>query len=216
MATILTELQSNFLSAFFRLTQDFYLTGGTALSAFYLEHRFSVDLDLFTQEEAAFPKVEALVKEASAKLGIASVPVEITSFFKHFRVGPREHPLTLHFSKDVAFRIKPPNRFGDILVDALEDIAANKICAALGRTEIKDLIDLYFLEPAGYSIPSYFEAAQQKDGGLAHETLAFTLSQFEILEIPAFMLKPVAVEDLKQFLETTIAWLIRQAPPPSQ
>ncbi len=216
MATILTALQSDFLSAFFQLAQGFYLTGGTALSAFYLQHRFSVDLDLFTNDDAIFPQAEALVKETSARLGIASVPVERTSFFKHFRVGPKEAPLTLHFAKDVSFRIKPPNRFGDILVDAIEDIAANKICAALGRTEIKDLIDLYFLDQAGYSIPKYFDAAQQKDGGLAYETLAFTLSQFEILEIPAFMIIPVAVEDLKQFLENTISWLIRQAPPPSQ
>ncbi|MEK7727648.1 MAG: nucleotidyl transferase AbiEii/AbiGii toxin family protein [candidate division KSB1 bacterium] len=216
MATILTALQNDFLRAFFQLAQGFYLTGGTALSAFYLQHRFSVDLDLFTNDAATFPHAEALVKETSAKLGIAYVPVEITSFFKHFRVGPKEAPLTLHFAKDVPFRIKPPNRFGDVLVDALEDIAANKICAALGRTEIKDLIDLYFLDQAGYSIPKYFDAAQQKDGGLAYETLAFTLSQFEILEIPTFMIIPVAVEDLKQFLENTISWLIRQEPPPSQ
>lgn len=216
MATILTELQSNFLRAFFQLDQDFYLTGGTALSAFYLQHRFSVDLDLFTHDDAAFPKAEALVRETSARLGIAFAPVEITSFFKHFRVGPQEAPLTLHFSKDVPFQIKPPNRFGDILVDAIEDITANKICAALGRTEIKDLIDLYFLDQASYAIPNYFDAAGQKDGGLAHETLAFTLSQFEIFEIPAFMIKPITVEDLNQFLETTIAWLIRQSPPPKQ
>lgn len=92
MATILNELQSNFLRTFFQLAQGFYLTGGTALSAFYLRHRFSVELALFTHDDAAFPRVEALVRETSARLGIASVPVEITSFFKHFRVGPKKRP----------------------------------------------------------------------------------------------------------------------------
>ncbi len=36
MPTILAPLQNSFLAEFFHLTQDFYLTGGTALSAFFL------------------------------------------------------------------------------------------------------------------------------------------------------------------------------------
>lgn len=215
MAAILNELQANFLKAFFTLAKSFYLTGGTALSAFYLQHRYSVDLDLFTRDIPAFQRAEGLVDEACTQLGISSHPVEITPFFKHFLVGPPGNPLTLHFSKDVLFRVKPPSRFGDILVDSIEDIAANKICAALGRTEIKDLIDLYFLDVAGHSISAYFDLAQQKDGGLAYETLAFTLSQFDILTVPSFMIKPVTVDDLKQYLETTIEWLIRKSSPPT-
>ena len=48
---ILTELQKKMLEIFFsvpELKEHFYLTGGTALSAFYLQHRLSDDLDLFT------------------------------------------------------------------------------------------------------------------------------------------------------------------------
>ncbi|MGI0013829.1 MAG: nucleotidyl transferase AbiEii/AbiGii toxin family protein [Nitrososphaera sp.] len=215
MAAILTQFQSNFLNAFFRLAQSFYLTGGTALSAFYLQHRHSVDLDLFTRDESAFEKAGDYVNAACVKLSIPFLPVEITSFFKHFRVGPKENPLTLHFSKDVPFHIKPPNRFGEILVDSIEDITTNKICATLGRTEIKDLIDLYFLDKAGHSVAGYFELAQQKDGGLAYETLAYTLSQFKISKIPSFMIKLLTVDDLNQYQETTIEWLLRKAAPPS-
>lgn len=120
-----------------------------------------------------------------------------------------------HFSKDYATHIKPPKQFEGILVDSIEDITANKICAALGRTEIKDLVDLYFLDKAGYSIPNYFDTAQQKDGGLAYETLAYTLSQFDISVIPSFMIKPLTVDDLRQYRDTTIAWLILKSTPPS-
>jgi predicted nucleotidyltransferase component of viral defense system len=42
---ILTPLQEAVLHALFSLTDAFYLTGGTALSAYYLEHRLSIDLD---------------------------------------------------------------------------------------------------------------------------------------------------------------------------
>jgi len=45
------------------LRSQFYFTGGTALSAFYLNHRESEDLDFFSQKE--FPSDE-IVKRVSA------------------------------------------------------------------------------------------------------------------------------------------------------
>ncbi len=47
---ILTPLQQDFLVRFFAVPvgQRFWLTGGTALAAFYFHHRVSDDLDLFT------------------------------------------------------------------------------------------------------------------------------------------------------------------------
>ncbi|MBI2352172.1 MAG: nucleotidyl transferase AbiEii/AbiGii toxin family protein [Deltaproteobacteria bacterium] len=48
---ILSPLQWEFLSLFFQGAPPFFLTGGTALSAFYLQHRYSEDLDLFTLTE---------------------------------------------------------------------------------------------------------------------------------------------------------------------
>jgi hypothetical protein len=215
MPAILTPLQNSFLVEFFHLAQDFYLTGGTALSAFYLQHRYSIDLDLFTHDDEAFQKADGLTAQTSAKLNADYKPVRITSYFKHFRVGPKDDPLTIHFSKDYATHIKPPNNFEGVLVDSVEDITANKICAALGRTEIKDLVDLYFLDKAGYSIPNYFDIAQQKDGGLAYETLAYTLSQFEISAIPPFMIKSLTVDELRQYRDATIDWLIIKSKPSS-
>jgi hypothetical protein len=212
---LLTPLQNSFLIEFCRLTQGFYLTGGTALSAFYLQHRYSVDLDLFTNDETFFQQADAWVREGAANLNLNCTAVQITPFFKHFKVGSPESSLTLHFAKDVPFHIKPPNRFGEIFVDSIEDITANKICASLGRTQIKDLVDLFFLNKAGYSVADYFELAQQKDGGLAYETLAYTLSQFKISKIPSFMIKSLTVDELKQYRETTIEWLLRKAAPPS-
>lgn len=52
---ILTSLQEEVLRIFDETEEAelFYLTGGTALAAFYLQHRLSRDLDLFTTEEEA-------------------------------------------------------------------------------------------------------------------------------------------------------------------
>jgi len=43
----LTAFQLELLDAFFRKTQDFYLTSGAALAGFHLGHRETHDLDLF-------------------------------------------------------------------------------------------------------------------------------------------------------------------------
>ena len=57
---ILTPNQKSFLHEFTKseLRNVFRLTGGTALSAFYLEHRLSEDLDFFSEE-----KIKALFEK---------------------------------------------------------------------------------------------------------------------------------------------------------
>ena len=58
--TILTALQHKFLKAFLNthLKKDFFLTGGTALAEFYLQHRLSEDIDLFTiNQKLSFDQV---------------------------------------------------------------------------------------------------------------------------------------------------------------
>ena len=51
----LTPLQSEFLTRFFATDtgQNFFLTGGTALAAFHLHHRVSVDLDLLKSSSSS-------------------------------------------------------------------------------------------------------------------------------------------------------------------
>lgn len=60
---ILTNLQRKILVLFSNLPDKdaFYLTGGTALSAFFIKHRMSHDLDFFTI-------VEELILSFSQKL----------------------------------------------------------------------------------------------------------------------------------------------------
>jgi predicted nucleotidyltransferase component of viral defense system len=52
-AKVLTPLQEKVLDILFDhgfADRGYYLTGGTALSEFYLQHRYSDDLDLFTRK----------------------------------------------------------------------------------------------------------------------------------------------------------------------
>jgi len=43
--------------------EHFYLTGGTALAEFYLEHRFSEDLDFFSEREFDPQSVSVTLKK---------------------------------------------------------------------------------------------------------------------------------------------------------
>jgi predicted nucleotidyltransferase component of viral defense system len=66
---ILTDLQKEILLIFSKIpdSNNFYLTGGTALSEFYLGHRKSFDLDIFTIEKGLLLQYHILLKKKLKK-----------------------------------------------------------------------------------------------------------------------------------------------------
>ena len=62
----LDSLQREVLSAFFERERRFFLTGGAALAGYYLGHRATHDLDLFTTEDRMEDGVAALTETAGA------------------------------------------------------------------------------------------------------------------------------------------------------
>ena len=68
-----TPLKRDFLRAWFSQERRFFLTGGSALGLFYLDHRRSYDLDLFTSEEVDGKEVQNLVNRVATQIG-AEVP----------------------------------------------------------------------------------------------------------------------------------------------
>lgn len=75
--TILTPKQLEFLELVKvepEITKRFYLTGGTALAEFYLKHRLSEDVDLFTEENEVDQKlVESYLKKISVILSVKKI-----------------------------------------------------------------------------------------------------------------------------------------------
>jgi hypothetical protein len=65
----LTALQSEVLDAFFQRERGFFLTGGAALAGFYLGHRTTDDLDLFTQQDLAFERGRFVVADVARAIG---------------------------------------------------------------------------------------------------------------------------------------------------
>ena len=87
---ILSPLQWEFLSCFFEDAAPFFLTGGSALSAFYLQHRYSEDLDLFTLDGAAFDRVSLYVADTAAKLHAEAVSLQTAPHFPRYKLSRQE------------------------------------------------------------------------------------------------------------------------------
>ncbi|HJW83650.1 MAG TPA: nucleotidyl transferase AbiEii/AbiGii toxin family protein [Anaerolineae bacterium] len=95
--SVLTRLQREFLSRFFSRPsgQAFYLTGGVALSEFYLQHRLSQDLDLFTQSQPAFEASENDLATAAREVGAGVI--------RFHPPKPIDRLLSLAKQKDLGF-----------------------------------------------------------------------------------------------------------------
>lgn len=166
----LTNLQKKILILFSKLKDKnaFYLTGGTALSAFLLKHRKSNDLDFFTN-------IEELISPVSQKLEVClkneDLGVERSRGFHSFvelSVSSKEDFTVIHFALDSPFRFEQPFDIGEIpglKVDSLIDIATNKLLALFGRAELRDFIDVYFLTREHYNKDELIRKAAQKDPG---------------------------------------------------
>ena len=200
---ILSAFQWDVLSLFFQGSPPFFLTGGTALSAFYLQHRYSEDLDLFTLDGDAFDRVPLYLAETATRVTASVTSLQTAPHFRRYKLSRKEESVIVDFVREVVPQVSvEKNRFDDIVVDTLDDIAANKVCTVVSRAEVKDYIDLYFLGRAGYPLENYIEAAQRKDAGVSRATLAYLLSEFRLSKVPDFMIASVSIEELQEYFQS--------------
>jgi len=212
----LTPLQRDFLRAFFSERPAFFLTGGTALAEFYLRHRRSEDLDLFTTDDAAFGVVASLVEKAARSLNATVRWIRTGPQFRRALASRESETVLVDLVRDIDQQIiaSKPTRKG-IRVDSIEDITANKLCALLGRQEVKDVIDLYFLERRGIDLVASIAPAARKDAGMNAAILSQICAAMCLPEIPGILLQPVGRETLEAFLRDLSRRLARAAFPGS-
>lgn len=219
--TILTPLQLDFLRTFFRTNCDFFLTGGTALAAFYLQHRLSKDLDLFTTKPGLVENISEPVRHLVSQLSLRIVSVESPppGDFRRFIFHSEAHGETLRvdFVKDIQTQFGQRQEIEGIIVDSLENIGSNKICAIFTMMDLRHFVDLYFILPH-YSFEHLFAQAKQKDLGLSEFWFAQALrviEQYEEADLPE-MLKPITLRELKEFflhLSKQLLLSIKPEPP---
>lgn len=199
---LLTPLQRQILDVARDHLPGFFLTGGTALGVFYLGHRRSVDVDLFSRDKATYEdRVRDFVRlmtDRGLKVTAGSAGVG----FRRFTVQSASESLPVDLVLDTTPAVAPPAHSDDgLALDSIEDITANKLCAILGRAEVRDYVDLYFLARAGHDPLASLAAAQRKDGGLDAASLAFVLSDVRVNASPEGLEKAVSADELRAFID---------------
>jgi hypothetical protein len=213
----LTSLQLVVLERFFATEtgQHFFLTGGTALAAFHLHHRHSIDLDLFTLDDLAMREAGVLLPRLAADLGCQIGRARTSEHFRQFLLEPESGaPLQVDLVRDFGPQYGEHSTVGDIVVDSIENIGANKLTAILGRTEAKDFVDLYFILRAGYDFEDLFTKAREKDLGMQPFFLAGTLLQVRHLHTLPPTTPPLSIAELQAGIIPLANQLLEQLRPP--
>ncbi len=138
----LYRLQDQALEALKGHLGPFYLTGGTALGRFYLNHRFSDDLDFFVNSDPRFKQeVKRIYKRLIGQLPVDTKSTVDTEEFVRIWIGD-EVRMKLEFVNDTGEHWEPVLWSDDIPLDNPGNILANKIGAMLSRDEAKDVFDI--------------------------------------------------------------------------
>lgn len=204
----LSPLQRDLLEAFFLHESRFHLTGGAALAGYYLGHRETADLDLFTSI-GVIEEGEAALRAAARDVGASVEHVQTAPEFRRRLVRRARESVIVDLVVDTTPQGPQPKRhFGDVRVDPPQEILANKLCTLLSRAELRDLVDVLALERAGFRAEDALPLANCKDGGLTPAQLAWVLSQVTVGDDAAIP-GDVSPADLQAFLADLIARLTR-------
>ena len=127
----LTELQSEILRRFFAQRQDFFLTGGAALVGFYLSHRETHDLDLFTAG-GALDEGERTLRQIATELELEFESVRRDPAFQRFLVRRRQgdESLVIDLVRDDVPQLAAKRIISGIRIDSAEEILNAKAAEA--------------------------------------------------------------------------------------
>lgn len=205
---ILTILQKRILVLFSELPdkEAFYLTGGTALSAFFLKHRKSYDLDFFTNVEELISPFSQRLEAFLKKEGLEVERLRGFHSFVELVVNSPEESTIIHFALDSPFRFEEPfnsKEISGLRVDSLIDLATNKLLALFGRAVLRDFMDVYFLAKERFSKNELTEKAGQKDPGFDLYWLGVAMERINGFSDDSpdmhVLTRPCTMSELKEF-----------------
>jgi len=175
------------------IVKRYYLAGGTALSL-HFGHRFSNDLDFFSQH----PKNPLALRSGLASLGrleiLQNEEGTFNGIFNQIKLGLFVYPYPLLF---------PTLDFKGINVADILDIACMKVDAISSRGTKRDFIDLYFIcqktKPLREILSLYIKKYSSAKFNKLH--ILKSLIYFEDSEEDAMpeMLEEVSWEEVKKF-----------------
>lgn len=127
------------------LTEQFYLTGGTALAGFYLRHRHSEDLDFFSEKEFETLPLTTFFQSIREDFGITKIDFQQSFNRNLFFLHCGNEVLKTEFTYFPFPRIEKGETHYGVTVDSLIDIAVNKVFTIYQQARARDYIDLFLM-----------------------------------------------------------------------
>jgi hypothetical protein len=101
-----------------------------------------------------------------------------------------------------------------IEVDTPQEILVNKLCALLGRAELRDLVDVQALLASGTDLKRALADAPRKDAGFSPLTLAWVLRDIRPKALGHLAgLTAEQAQELEAFKEQLVAGLLEMGAP---
>ena len=182
--------------------KQFYLTGGTALTVFYLKHRISDDLDFFSYGDVDAIFIHKLADKLRKSLGAKEMKFsKVHDRSQFFYLLGKNDEVKVEFTHYPFKQLEATKSFLGIAIDSEYDIAVNKLATILDRFDPKDFIDLYFLLDK-YALTKLTLSVQKKFG-IKVEPLFLGGELAKVRRIKGLpkMLKPITLEKLKKRFE---------------
>ena len=180
----LYPIQDKILRQIDHLGTNFYLTGGTALSRFYLNHRYSEDLDFFVNDDKMFlAQLQGIQNHLSHNFNVSVMKKE--DRFARYYVKSDHTELKLEFINDVPFYLGKTKSFKLFSkIDNLLNILSNKITSLRDRDEPKDFADILFINyHTDINWEQIFTASLSKAAGIFPPVIAEVIDQFDLAKL---------------------------------
>jgi hypothetical protein len=207
----LSSLQHKVLLSLADVEPSWTLTGGAALILF-LSHRQTRDIDLRWSHMESIASVSRVIRDRLITQGFSVSTIQTGNRFERLLVESDGEGVVLDLMAEPFPPVEQPIAIelgeATILADTVHSMLVNKLCALLGRTELRDLIDVRQLLGMGVDLDRALRDAPEHDAGFSPLTLAWVLHGFSVVSLArALGWTDEEAAGLDDFRQTLIAQL---------
>lgn len=201
------------------IEKKFFLTGGTCLSVFYLHHRVSNDIDLFTRTKLDLIEIDLWIKTI---FKTTSTKIKSSETFLSYLINNVKVDFVIDYlaTDEKRKKYEFENRHY-LFIDTLMNILSNKFCTIISRTEPKDFIDFYmaFKKFPDISLKKVYNCTKLKDAIFDDTpTVAYQLETNlnfikENLTLIPQKCRAIDLDDFFKFYADIVLWLYKSFQP---
>lgn len=195
------------------LRSQFYFTGGTVLAEYYLQHRYSEDLDFFSEEKFDNQIIFTIISGWKKKYNFDFKSRFVEVVYRFELIFTDKTKIKLDFGYYPYKRLEKSLKKNNIQIDSLRDIATNKLFTINQRTDVKDFADLYFLLKDKFTVWDLIDSTKVKFGEIYSDIELIALDMMKVddfTEMPK-MIKPLKLDQLKRYFRERAVQIGRRA-----